>query len=300
MKKVLVIGGFGFIGTHLCKSYEKDGYQVFKTSKFYDVVETSQSFRSDYSETSFTEMLQNNNFDLIFYLSGNPYPGISENNAIYDVQQTITPLVNLLSASVRTKFKGVLWFASSVAVYGKTLHTFQRESDTCHPLSSYALAKFTCEEYLRLFSENHNISCGSLRLFSTFGEGLKRQIIYDLYQKAISDSPNLELIGSGNEERDLCYVGDQVQRITILANILKPSGEIYNIGNGFSISTFEIAKAILEITGIAKNITFSEVTRKFDGYQWCSCTKKFLSVANNPVTDFTIALKRTIDSYQLG
>lgn len=297
MKKILVIGGFGFIGSHLCASYEKDGYEVFKTSRFYEISETRTSFRSDYSEASFVEILRSNDFDLVFYLSGNPYPGISENNAIYDVQQTIVPLVNLLTASVRIKFKGILWFASSVAVYGKTLNDFQSESDSCHPLSSYALAKLTGEEYLKLFAKNHGLSCGSLRIFSTFGEGLKRQIVYDLYQKAITDSSELELIGSGKEERDLCYVGDQVQRIKLLAGLLKPSGDIYNVGSGSSVSTYKIAKAILEITGISKTVTFSDATRNFDGYQWRACTKKFSSIATNPLTAFSSALKKTIDSY---
>ena len=297
MKKILVIGGFGFIGSHLCASYEKDGYEVFKTSRFYEISETRTSFRSDYSEASFVEILRSNDFDLVFYLSGNPYPGISENNAIYDVQQTITPLVNLLTALVRTKFKGVLWFGSSVAVYGKTKNSFQSESDICHPLSSYALAKITGEEYLRLFADNHGLSCGSLRIFSTFGEGLKRQIVYDLYQKAITDSSELELIGSGKEERDLCYVGDQVQRIKLLAGLLTPSGDIYNVGSGCSISTYKIAKLILDITGTSKTVTFSDATRNFDGYQWRSCTKKFSSIATNPLTVFSSALKKTIDSY---
>ena len=300
MKKILVIGGFGFIGSHLCASYENDGYEVFKTSRFYEISETRTSFRSDYSEASFVEILRSNDFDLVFYLSGNPYPGISENNAIYDVQQTIVPLVNLLTASVRIKFKGTLWFASSVAVYGKTLNDFQSENDSCHPLSSYALAKLTGEEYLKLFAKNHGLSCGSLRIFSTFGEGLKRQIVYDLYRKVVSDSVDLELLGSGQEERDLCYVEDQIERMKILADCLRPTGDIYNVGNGTSISTYDIAKEILRITRIGKPIRVSDVTRGFDGYQWRACTKKFSTIANNPATDFSIALKKTIDSYRLG
>ena len=184
MKKILVIGGYGFIGSHLSSSYEEDGNEVYRTSRFYDIDEDSKSYQSDYSKPSFVEILSKDRFDLIFYLSGNPYPEFSENGAIYDVEQTIKPLVSLLDALVETRFKGSLWFASSVAVYGKTEKEFQSESDICQPLSSYALAKITGEEYLKLFASKHDLSCGSLRIFSTFGEGLKRQIVYDLYKKA--------------------------------------------------------------------------------------------------------------------
>ena len=299
MKKILVIGGFGFIGSHLSKSYEQDGVEVFKTSRYFQILEDDNSFQSDYSELSFIELLENHNFDLIFYMSGNPYPQISEKNPIYDVQQTIIPVVNLLNALVKTKFIGTLWYASSVAVYGKTTHDFQSETDKCHPLSSYALAKITCEEYLKLFANLHNLSCGSLRIFSTFGEGLKRQIVYDLYQKAISDSPLLELIGTGKEQRDLCYVSDQVARIKILAERLKPLGDIYNVGNGTYISTYDIAREVLNITNIYKTISVSNVVRDFDGFQWRACTKKFSTIADSPTTDFSVALKNTIDSYNL-
>lgn len=299
MKQILVIGGFGFIGSHLSELYEKDGYQVFKTSRFYEITEDKTSLQSDYSEESFVEILDNNDFDLVFYLSGNPYPATSENHAIYDVQHTIAPVVNLLSALKRTKFKGTLWFASSVAVYGKTFSNFQSESDICNPLSSYAVAKITGEKYLKLFADKYGLSCGSLRIFSTFGEGLKRQIVYDLYTKAVSDSVHLELIGSGKEERDLCYVGDQVARIKALADSLRPVGDVYNIGNGTSISTYDVAKEILKVTKINKKIIVSESVRGFDGYQWRACTKKFSAVANNPFTDFSLALKKTIESYEL-
>lgn len=298
MKKILVIGGFGFIGSHLSKSYEQEGAQVFKTSRYFKIFEDDKSFQCDYSEPSFVKILKSHNFDLIFYMSGNPYPQFSEKNPIYDVQHTITPVVNLLSALVKTKFLGTLWYASSVAVYGKTVNDFQSETDRCHPLSSYALAKITCEEYLKLFAEQHNLSCGSLRIFSTFGEGLKRQVVYDLYQKAISDSIDLELIGTGKEQRDLCYVADQVSRIKILAGHLHPFGDIYNIGSGAFISTYDIAVEILKITNISKTIITTDVVRGFDGFQWRACTKKFSSVADNPLTEFPLALKKTIDSYK--
>ena len=82
MKKILVIGGFGFIGSHLSKSYEQDGVEVFKTSRYFQILEDDNSFQSDYSELSFIELLENHNFDLIFYMSGNPYPQISEKNPL--------------------------------------------------------------------------------------------------------------------------------------------------------------------------------------------------------------------------
>ena len=298
MKKVLILGGYGFIGSHLAQSLYKEGYKVFKTSRYFKIdSKDEESFQSDYSENSFIDIFEKNDFDLVFFLSGNPYPGISENNSIYDIQETLTPLINLLSALAKIKFQGSLWYASSVAVYGKTMNKFQSESDKCNPLSSYAIAKSAGEEYLKLYARNHDLSCGSLRIFSTFGEGLKRQIVYDLYKKAISENPILEIFGTGKEKRDLCYVKDQVDRIKILSKNLKPYGDIYNVGNGSSISSHQIAKEILQIVNIDKEIVFSDSLRNFDGYQWTACTKKFEKVQENPITDLSIAMEATIKSY---
>jgi len=298
MKKVLILGGYGFIGTHLAQSYNEEGYEVFKTSRYLKInPRDKQSFQSDYSENSFINIFEKYNFDLVFFLSGNPYPGISENNSIYDIHETLVPLINLLNSLNKTKFQGSLWYASSVAVYGKTMNKFQSENDKCNPLSSYAITKYTGEEYLKLYARNHDISCGSFRIFSTFGEGLKRQIVYDLYIKAINENPKLEIFGTGEEKRDLCYVKDQVNRIKLLSKNLRPFGDIYNVGNGTSISSHEIALEILKITNIDKEIVFSESLRNFDGYQWTACTKKFEKVERNPITDLSTALQATIKSY---
>ena len=67
-----------------------------------------------------------------------------------------------------------------------------RKNDVCQPLSSYALAKLNCEEYIRLYCKNFGINGGAFKFFN-FGEGLKRQIIYDLFKKCKSDSSTLDL-----------------------------------------------------------------------------------------------------------
>ena len=90
---------------------------------------------------------------------------------------------------------------------------------------------------------------------------------------------------------------DQVDRIKILSKNLKPYGDIYNVGNGSSISSHQIAKEILQIVNIDKEIVFSDSLRNFDGYQWTACTKKFEKVQENPITDLSIAMEATIKSY---
>jgi len=301
IKKVLVIGGYGFIGSHLSSYYESEGVEVYKTSRYLKsrVNNSKNGFYSDYSKESFKEILLSHEFDLIYYLSGNPYPAFSEKDPSYDIQHTTIPTINLLNALVEIDFKGAIWFASSVAVYGKTYLPFQAEDDLCQPLSSYGLAKLNAEEYIKLYARNHNIASGAFRVFSTFGEGLKRQIIYDLFQKCNQDSETLELYGSGEEKRDLCYIGDQVLRMTSIAAKVRPDGDIFNIGSGVSYSTQYIAETILKILDSSKKIIYIDPIRKFDGYQWTASMDKFSSIIPNIKPNFEDSLKKTLESYKL-
>lgn len=298
LKNILIIGGHGFIGSHLSKFYEAQGHSVHKTTRYFDIENSSSSFNIDYSKTSFLEIFSANSYDLIFSLSGNPYPAYSEDNPVYDIDQTIIPSLNLLEALCETQFKGNLWYGSSVAVYGKTALKVQSEHDFCDPLSSYALAKLAVEQYMKIYSNNHNLSCGSFRIFSTFGEGLERQIVYDLYKKCQLETDTLELLGSGQEARDLSYVQDQVQRMFLIAEKIIPDGSIFNIGSGESYTTKQIAEEILGILYLDKEIIFEDPLRKFDGYQWTASTEKFESVAQNPKSSIRDSLKKTLLSFE--
>lgn len=298
LKNILIIGGHGFIGSHLADFYQAQGHNVHKTTRYFDIKNSSSSFNIDYSKTSFLEIFSVNNYDLIFSLSGNPYPAYSVDNPIYDIEQTIIPSLNLLEALCQVQFKGSLWYGSSVAVYGKTSLQLQSEHDFCEPLSSYALAKLAVEQYMKIYSISHNLNCGSFRIFSTFGEGLKRQIIYDIYKKCQLETDTLELFGSGRESRDLSYVYDQILRISLIAQEIVPDGNIFNIGSGESYTTKQIAEEILGILYLDKEIIFGDPLREFDGHQWTASTKKFESVAKNPQSNFRESLKRTLLSFE--
>ena len=89
---ILVTGGMGFIGKYLVNLYGQDDYSVDITSKYFEYDSSLNFFKSDYSKESFKEILKKKTYKTIFFLSGNPYPALSEKDANIDLEQTFIPL----------------------------------------------------------------------------------------------------------------------------------------------------------------------------------------------------------------
>lgn len=297
MKKILIIGGQGFIGKHLVNLYKSSGYEVFSTTKHYLVTEDN-SIHSDYSKESFLEIFKEKDYKKIFFLSGNPYPGLSIDNCKIDLDQTLSPLINAVETLKKISFKGDFWFASSVAVYGATKLEIQSENDICNPLSNYAVIKLAGESYLNMMSLTSDLNLGSFRIFSTFGEDLKRQLVFDIYKKIKEDQNNIFLFGNGEEIRDLSYVGDQVKRIKIVADHIKPQGEVFNIGSGEPTKIKSVAEEIVSIMGYGTKINYTSESRVFDGNSWVANMNKLENLELNPKSSILDSLVKTIDSLE--
>jgi len=272
--KTLVIGGMGFIGKSLVQLLEQKGEEVIITSQYHTPKNKSNVYNINYDFDSFKQILDRYKFKDVYFLSGNPYPQHSENNFILDFRLSNIPLFSLLEAMRILKYKGNFWFASSVAVYGSTNKDIQSETDTCFPLSNYGVSKLNAEEYIKYFSRVHHINCGALRIFSTYGGGLKRQLIYDVYRKIKLNDEEITLLGTGKESRDLSYVDDQAEKIVLIAQNIIPNGDIYNIGSGNLYTVNEVVTHIKNILKSKVNIKYNTNTRKFDGIRWVADINK--------------------------
>ena len=297
MKKSLVIGGTGFIGTALVKLIEeKDQKPVITTQS---VTNNSKDVISmSYNFSSFKQILQKNNFENIFFLSGNPYPKNSENNFLLDFELLNIPFFSLLEAMRITNFKGNCWFASSVAVYGKVVKEIQSENDECFPLSNYGVSKLTAEEYCKYYSRVHNLNCGVFRIFSTYGGSLKRQLIYDIYNKIKLNPQEINLFGTGKESRDFSFVDDQVKKMYLISKKIVPNGDIFNIGSGKLYSVEDAVNIITNLLSTYPKVNYTQSLRKFDGVHWKADIKKLKDLGYSGETTFEEGLKKTIDQFE--
>ena len=156
---------------------------------------------------------------------------------------------------------------SSAAVYGNPTSLPIQEDHALAPISPYGKHKKMAEEVCEEFYSQFGIETLSLRIFSAYGTGLKKQLFWDLYKKYLQGG-SIELYGTGRESRDFIYVTDLVQAINCVINNGEFNGTAINIANGEEVSIEEVAS--LFYGHIDKKIKpiFGGEERKGDPINW--------------------------------
>jgi UDP-glucose 4-epimerase len=253
MKKCLVTGGLGFIGSNLVHELQTSGPWNIT------VVDNLQSARKDWQEfvearpeiewlsTCLTnpdllERLRSGEFDVVFHLAANPRVPFSVSEPAASADANVMNSIRLLEACIKDGEPTVrrFVFSSSSAVYGESevLPTVEGAPKLCQ--SPYAWHKSCIEDYLQTLHRLWGLNSVSLRYFNVYGEG---QWGGDAYATAISswccalkEGRPLRKDGTGEQSRDLCYVGD-VARANIAAAVSGVEGSrVYNVATGESAS----------------------------------------------------------------
>jgi len=296
--KICIFGGNGFIGSYLANEYIKKNNDVYiySQTKINKSIKIKNNFKIKYNEKNFSKILSKK-FDLIYFFSGNSNQETSKEDIYYDLDVTFNKFVKLLEAARKSKFNPTIWFASSVVVYGANNNPLKENFDR-KPISYYAITKYLCENISNFYSNNFKVNIGILRIFSTFGPGLKRLVIYDIIKK-IKTKNNFVLFGSGEEKRDFSYVEDQVKSIILLSKkIKKPHGDIYNIASGKTYSVKDIVKRLVKISKKKVVYSFNQKRRSFDTKHYIADKSKLnKAIGSMKYMDINKSLKKTFDSY---
>jgi len=260
MKKVIVTGGAGFIGTHLAEELLKSGYQVtiiddLSSGNKQNIESLLESNNVEFVRGSITDLplLQKvfNNAHYVFHLAA--LPGISRSITNPQVTHEVnaTGTLNVLVAARDNGLKKVI-YSSSASVYGDTPMLPKQEDMPPGPQSPYAVAKLTGEYYCHVFHQVYALSTACLRYFNVYGP---RQDPHSQYTavipqfiKEVSEGNAPNIFGDGEQTRDFVFVKDAVAA-NILAIGSKVSG-ILNIGTGESNSINHLASLISKLMGL--------------------------------------------------
>lgn len=287
--KIIIIGSKGFIGQELCRYYRERGQEVWGADVVVDYVNTESYFLIDSSNSDFTSVFQQQEFDLCVNCSGAASVPDSINNPMRDYLLNTVNVFRMLDAIRKYQPSCSFMNLSSAAVYGNPERLPIGEADATHPLSPYGIHKLQAEQVCREFFEFHQLRTCSLRIFSVYGNEQRKQLFWDLFQKASKGEP-FSLYGTGMESRDYIHVLDLVHAIDQIAAHSDFKADVINVANGEEVL---IKDAVASFFGNFKepvHYTFSGDSRKGDPVNWKADISKLKSYGYKNSVDMSSGL----------
>ncbi|MDD3742466.1 MAG: GDP-mannose 4,6-dehydratase [Lentimicrobiaceae bacterium] len=290
--KFLIIGSKGFIGSNLAKYLISLKYQVFESDVVIDYEKQENYFLVDATNANYHDIFQQVTFDVCVNCSGAASVYDSLNNPHRDFQLNTVNVFKLLDAIRHYQPECRYINISSAAVYGNPMSLPVKESDQLNAISPYGYHKVVSEQICEEFHRFFKMKTCNLRIFSAYGEGLKKQLFWDLWLKA-SKSTEVKLFGTGRESRDFIYIGDLVHAILLVALNAKFNGESINIANGNEVTIEEAVKTFYSIFDKKIEVSFSGESRPGDPNNWRADIQKINDLGYKPV----YSLKQGLQNY---
>lgn len=291
--KVLIVGSKGFIGGYVAMQFQKAQYEVYECDVVVDY-EKSNYYQIDSTNADYRKIFQDKSFDACINCSGAASVPDSLVNPFRDFTLNTYNVVKLLDA-IRTNQPTCKFInLSSAAVYGNPERIPVTEELNLNPISPYGLHKMQSEQICLSFHTYHKVPTCSLRVFSAYGSGLKKQLFWDLYQKA-KNTDYIELFGTGKETRDFIHVEDVVEAIICCLHHADFQGETINIANGEEILIEYAVSTFLSFFPEKKTVHFNGRVKEGDPLNWRADISKIQSMGYKP----SISLNQGLEKYFL-
>lgn len=269
--KCLILGGGGFIGSHLSEALLAQGYAV----RIFDRPNLARfrSFQSDdaveWVEGDFInrEHVAHavSGCDIVYHLVSTTLPRSSNENPAYDVETNVIGTLHLLEAAQKNKIRKFIFVSSGGTVYGVPQEVPVKESHPTEPICSYGIGKLAIEKYIHLFHLLHGMEYCILRLANPFGERQRiaaaQGAVVVFLDKALRNE-EIEIWGDGTVVRDYFHISDAVSAL-MRALTYEGGRRVFNIGSGVGHSLNEILGTIESLLGVAVKRSYSPA-RTFD------------------------------------
>lgn len=262
MNSVLITGVAGFLGRYAARHFFQSDWQVIGMDMLPPENAPIESLthyrRMTLPGSDLSEFVSLYHPDVCIHCAGRAAVGLSVTNPGADYRSgpalVFWLLDNLRQSAPDCRFI----LLSSAAVYGNPKELPISEFHTPLPLSPYGYHKWQAELLCQEFSQLYNIPTASVRIFSAYGTGLRRQVIWDICQKAITN-PILQLQGTGLESRDFIHAQDIANALELVATHAPLNGEVYNLGSGQETRIIDLAQAALNALNLKKSVVFDGI-----------------------------------------
>jgi dTDP-glucose 4,6-dehydratase/UDP-glucose 4-epimerase len=211
------------------------------------------------------------NSDVVINCIGSANVGFSYTNTSEDFESNVGVVRKILEI-LRQGYLNHIKFVnlSSAAVYGNPKELPVKEIDSAQPQSPYGFHKYFAELLLKEYSECFGLKTLSLRIFSAYGNGQKKLLLWDLHEKIQSASGEITLFGTGCESRDFIHIEDIAQQITLAIGNAEFSGEALNVANCVEVRVSEVVELYQKYYPKKFEYEFNGIERLGDPKNWCA------------------------------
>ena len=307
MKKILVTGGAGFIGSHLCKRLVEQGNQVTCLDNFYTG-----------SEENIKDLINNENFKLVCHDITQPYdekvdqiynlacpasPPHYQSDAVKTMKTSVLGILNMLE--IAKKHNATILQASTSEVYGDPHVHPQHESywGNVNPIgirSCYDEGKRCAETLMMDYHRQYNVNTRIIRIFNTYGPNMDPndgRVVSNCIVQALKGE-NITIYGDGSQTRSFCYVDDLVDGMIKMMNNTKGFIGPVNLGNPSERTVLNLAEIILKFTGSKSQIVFMPLPKDDPAKRRPNIDLAKEVLDWTPQTDIGTGLRKTIEYFK--
>ena len=267
---ILVAGGAGFIGSHLCDALLSKNNTVIVADKLImgskNIEHLSQNTNFKFYEMELAnqdnvdKLFGDNKIDIVYHMAANSDISKSANDTSIDFNDTLLTTRVLLESMRKNNVKNI-FFASTSAVYGEMPDiVLNEETGGLKPVSYYGGAKLASEALISSYVSMCDMNAVIFRFPNVIGPRLTHGVVYDFVKKLRNNPKELEILGDGTQCKPYIYVTDLVNAIVKLTEQFEPGVEVFNISvmsEGTSVT--HIAEIVVDVLGL------SDVEFKYTG-----------------------------------
>jgi len=310
MKKYLITGGAGFIGSNIAKELLAQGFFVravdnLSTGKKENIAEFLDNPNFEFIQADLTDLENCRKAvkDINFVLHEAAVPSVprSIENPIISNSSNIDATLNMLVAARDEKVEKFV-FASSSSIYGDNPELPKKEDFPPRPISPYALTKYAGERYCQIFWKIYGLPTVCLRYFNVFGPKQNPDSQYSAvipkFIKCFLNTERPVILGDGSQSRDFTFVEN-----VVLANILaansehKANGEVFNIALSGKTSLNDLVAMLKEITGKNIEAEYKEARQGDVMHSLADISKAKDILGYQPKISFKDGLAKTVEWY---
>ena len=303
MKKVLITGGAGFIGSHLTQTLANNGYEVTVLDNLLrgnkipkETLEKVTFIKGDVTDRK-TVLEAAKGCTYIYHLAAILGVDIVADNPTETMEVEVFGMKNIADAAIENQSKII--YSSTSGIYGhNAIEQSVTEDIMVDPRTSYAMAKRYNELYLAALHEEKGLDCVALRYFNVYGPRQDNRMVTPRFLEQAKSGEALTVYGNGMQTRDFTYIDDTIKS-TILAAEKVKGFEIFNVANENEKTILELAETIIKVVNSKSEISFLDAPKKRYDYEVgrrFGCSDKLLEfVGYKPSTTLDVGLAKILE-----